>query len=775
MLQNDNTSQYLISLNSAISFQISRDAAIFEIKRELPYEGAKFSSRYEIYNSTTKPFGKSYRELTVSSSASGVSSCDSHTSSLSSSGLSETTTYITCSSEIEPVQMTGFQCIDESTGRHSVCILNEENYDDIHEATNYNIQRLRPPSCKTESDDNDSEKEIVADKKSFSSFYATHSPAASAGDTESLDRVSPSLHKHIVNIETWSNGPKEEPLKSPILLKQMISNFEDKELHYKIPKSSTKTTYEEEEYTYEPELNTSSSKTVTRCRSLLNLELQPDVCNTEEPRQISKATSELNLQDEAGHKQQEKERITKTISIMLENRRRQAALQNAVTNADRPTHNSLTNEKLVNENVVLVEPRNARTLDRGTCRVTGEILKNKTPPRVSGGTYTDCQRNVCTLPRAVKSHRTQLQRHFYYPLHVVKSSARVPDEELPDPDKVKHARELFERVLKIGSLENVNNAGPGGAGRPKSPKKVENWSRPTPEVRQPHHTPVIHSKLHKCYSVDASQINQSYNHNQSPTFKWTDNGSMSSGVGSDISVETDIELSQRDGAGSGSGSCSDGKEEVSIFTSDEDLSSSHDADEPGKPITPDILNNIRAYGTSVTYYGGKIIASSKGYTCSPMTMTIMNEIRQSSPDYHANRKFLFDDKHLAKFRLIKSNSCGSRLELSGTEEYGRDYERKLNGLKEDCNNNELVRRETDTIAEEEEEEPGKRTENREHRENQESRLTTRESIDLYQGKQAAREAKQWTKNGPKQQQRPVNGKTYCDMEFEEFEVLEEKS
>ncbi len=691
---------------------------------EIPTEGAKYSSRYEIYNSTTKPFGRSYRELTLSSSASGISSCESHTSSISSSGLSETTTYITCSSEIEPVQMTGFHCIDESSRTHTVSIFNDDGYEVVREETNYDLAAPTSDN-KGESDECASEKEIVADRKSFSGGDVATTPDCDASPATGKTRL--------VNIETWSNGTaSDEPLKSPKLLKQMISNYEDRQLQYEMPKSSTRTTYAEDEYTYDPRLKAASTKTVTKCRSLLNLDLKPESLPPTAEAVLPKATSEANLVTE---KELEKQRITKTISLMLENRRRQTPPAAPIKSEEKAVANGVINADLVNDNVELVEPRRApQTLDR-TCRVTGEILKNNRSPTI--GSYADYHRNVYTLPRSLKSHRAQLQRHFYYPQYAAKSSTRVLDEELPDPDKVKSARELFERVLKIGSLENVNRA--------KSPPKREFGVRTTPEIRTP-----AHAKLQKSLSVDTSHMQHSCG--------WMDNGSVSSGVGSDISVETDLELSPRGPSGSDCGS-----KEDAIFTSEEDLSTSKEvAEDFGKPISPDVLSNIRAYGTSVTYYGGKIIASSKGYACSPMTMTIMNEIKQSSPDYHANRKFLFDDKQIAKFKLIKSNSCGSRLELSGTDEYGREYDRRVCNLRDDCNAGE-TKRETDTIKEEDEDEQAKKVE---------TWPKTKEAIGMFETKGDKAGGKNWLQYNVKPKE---NGNPHCDMEFEEFEVLEEKS
>lgn len=71
----------------------------------------------------------------------------------------------------------------------------------------------------------------------------------------------------------------------------------------------------------------------------------------------------------------------------------------------------------------------------------------------------------------------------------------------------------------------------------------------------------------------------------------------------------------------------------------------------GRPVSADILDKIRKFGTSVTYYGGKVISSSRGEVCSPMTMTIMDEIRHQREEN-------------VRLRLVKSNSCGSRMELT---------------------------------------------------------------------------------------------------------------
>uniref|UniRef100_A0A8D8QNP9 Uncharacterized protein n=1 Tax=Cacopsylla melanoneura TaxID=428564 RepID=A0A8D8QNP9_9HEMI len=48
----------------------------------------------------------------------------------------------------------------------------------------------------------------------------------------------------------------------------------------------------------------------------------------------------------------------------------------------------------------------------------------------------------------------------------------------------------------------------------------------------------------------------------------------------------------------------------------------------GRPITEEVLRKIRECGTSITYFGGKVISRKYGPMCSPMTMTILNEIKQ---------------------------------------------------------------------------------------------------------------------------------------------------
>jgi hypothetical protein len=146
--------------------------------------------------------------------------------------------------------------------------------------------------------------------------------------------------------------------------------------------------------------------------------------------------------------------------------------------------------------------------------------------------------------------------------------------------------------------------------------------------------------------------------------RWTDSGSLSSGVSSDLSCyETDVE----------SPDTSSRKEEpIDIFSSDDDYPDKNyyldESDEGGHYVAPEVLERIRACGTTVTYYGGQVIAASNGPLRSPMTLAIMDEIERNQKSTRKGTRIIQDEYLGVKFRLVKSNSCGSRLELAGTED-----------------------------------------------------------------------------------------------------------
>lgn len=767
---------------------------------------------------------------------------------MSSSGLSETTTYITCSSEIEPVQMIGFhRTADELASKQRHRLFQDEDRDGggsgLHEATNYGVEAARISDCARSEESSggrptnivDSSRPMVDGRANLTAIgqpsRAASPPAATAADASQP--------------RSWSenssggggSGDVARPLKSPRLLRRAIADFEGR-LSYAVPTSSTTTTYAEEEYTYEPTLDTSTSKTVTKCRSMLNLQppTRPDSPMARSPLPsahavLAKATSESNVRRDT-----HKRRIVETmIGKLLEERRKRAPSKAAdeppstwaarMGGLREPGQIASAVAEAVDASLAAdrVQPlpgtRRSRPVDRASCRVTGEILKDaassssssslSSAATVAGGAACsppDYRRNVYTLPRSAKSHRSQLQRHFYYPHYVGgKCGARLPDEELPDPDKVRHARQLFERVLKIDSVERMLSGVRNGttttlpSATAVAPPPVR-YPRPTPEIRQPAAQPQLGpERAHSRMSASTADGGR-----PSPTGRCrkTDDGSASSGVGSDASAETDSEPSAK---GGGSGSECNGKEEEVGFSSEEDSRDYDSREELGKPISADVLGSIRAYGTSVTYYGGKIVASSAGYARSPMTMTIVNEIEggRGWPDYRANRRFLFDDKRLSKYRLVKSNSCGSRLELAGTDdEHANEHERRsLSGHRlsrqsqqqqqqrlAGDDGGEAARRETTTIEEEEadadadDEERGQRGRRPESRASDavapQSPNTSDGNDDSSTNELRQRRWRPAKTSGGGDKARwcenKGGGAGCCDMLFEEFEVLQER-
>lgn len=126
-----------------------------------------------------------------------------------------------------------------------------------------------------------------------------------------------------------------------------------------------------------------------------------------------------------------------------------------------------------------------------------------------------------------------------------------------------------------------------------------------------------------------------------------DSGSISSGVSSDY-PDTD--------AGSAVHCTSSDDEDVHCNEDD-----GADASGPGHYVSQDVLKKIRECGTSVTYYGGKVVNIHNGPLISPLISNGFKRIDTSS-DY-------------VKFKLVKSNSCDSRLELTGRLVEGQSLRR----------------------------------------------------------------------------------------------------
>lgn len=114
-------------------------------------------------------------------------------------------------------------------------------------------------------------------------------------------------------------------------------------------------------------------------------------------------------------------------------------------------------ELLLDNNVVIIEPVRAETIDRKpatvgkarsepSCKIAGAIQK-KTDEE-------SCERNCESADGAsTKSPKqSSIRKHFFY--HPIRVNRELIDEELPDPDTVRNVRKMFENTLKV-----KNNSG----------------------------------------------------------------------------------------------------------------------------------------------------------------------------------------------------------------------------------------------------------------------------------------------------------------------------
>lgn len=110
---------------------------------------------------------------------------------------------------------------------------------------------------------------------------------------------------------------------------------------------------------------------------------------------------------------------------------------------------------------------------------------------------------------------------------------------------------------------------------------------------------------------------------------------------------------------------------ISDFGSQENLYDSIDNEIYCEYVSEDIMKKIRERGTTVTYYGGRVVNRNTGQ--SVLTKNIMDEIKFNEKrcmECSNCRKKSEEDKDTymgVKFKILKSNSCSSRLELVGTD------------------------------------------------------------------------------------------------------------
>ncbi|XP_072940908.1 uncharacterized protein jv [Epargyreus clarus] len=337
-------------------------------------------------------------------------------------------------------------------------------------------------------------------------------------------------------------------------------------------------------------------------------------------------------------------------------------------------------ELLVNNNIVIIEPVRTKVepaprknINPDTCKIPPNLLKKNDN-------------------HAQDKAKNAIRRHFFY--HPIRVNKEIIEEELPNPDTVKKVRNLFEDTLKMKSpMTQDPPLIDENAGLTRRATSYRNLSEETKGNKVGGRKKVIRQ-----LTIDTNFGNK----------KW-DNASLSSGVSSgDLSSTNEYETD-----GLSPYSQKNLKDNV-YSSSDEYLCDSANQDFccESQYVSPDILRKIRECGTSVTYYGGKVLNSKPGSTVSPMTKAIMDEIKNlqkncSRDCYSCQTKCRGDkcsclsaDKHKKittdkqngntssesgslkspdinkrtesfpgfKFKLVKSNSCSSRLELTGTDD-----------------------------------------------------------------------------------------------------------
>uniref|UniRef100_A0A1B6KPP2 Uncharacterized protein n=1 Tax=Graphocephala atropunctata TaxID=36148 RepID=A0A1B6KPP2_9HEMI len=472
-------------------------------------------------------------------------------------------------------------------------------------------------------------------------------------------------------------------------------NQEDKNINTVV--TSAPISFVEEEYSYEPEKKEATSKLVVRSRSLVNLDQNQFnynstlSCTLKRPNTLKITTkpdgsiryglkhgsSESDLLDDDSNDTTSQENNIKSNYVSSIKNAFDAEIEKRNQNKDRKAqafdglrhyfHDNKQGlqELLVNNNVVIIEPfrhepprspsDNSDSGSQRTCRITGATIKSPTSEQNKFIMSSN------TLPRRHVKSRQNLRQGFYHPIKVNKE---LIDAELPDPDKVKSARELFEKVFRSKSTSEMPAK--------KSPAKsffntISGKIKVTPEVKviQDSKQTTIDKRRQGRFMIE--QVMREESKRYPIHRRWTDSGSLSSGVSSDFSCDQDLEFHQE---GSNNGSNQNILEEYSSDDEDAEYIYPYEDDET-HPISSDVLNKIRACGTTITYYGGKVISMSHSQFRSPMTMTIMDEIRRSGGTSEGRKKFESDSQEPSlgvKFRLVKSNSCGSRLEIAGTEE-----------------------------------------------------------------------------------------------------------
>lgn len=228
-------------------------------------------------------------------------------------------------------------------------------------------------------------------------------------------------------------------------------------------------------------------------------------------------------------------------------------------------------ELLAHNNVVIIEPVRTKIekisnkpvqTHSTTCKITGGALHHD--PTASSA-----------------SSKNGIKKHFFY--HPIQINRELLDEELPSPDTVRNVCKLFEGTLRFGT-------------NPKQSEDDSKLNRNSENLRK---------KTLRYLTIDTSYGN-------STGIKKWDSASLSSGVSSgDLSspCECGENYNERDNK--------------NIFSSEENLC---EEDFESHYVSPDVLEKIRECGSTVTYYGGRVV-DKKFDKRNLMTKTIMKEIR----------------------------------------------------------------------------------------------------------------------------------------------------
>ncbi|XP_058054841.1 protein javelin [Anopheles bellator] len=269
-------------------------------------------------------------------------------------------------------------------------------------------------------------------------------------------------------------------------------------------------------------------------------------------------------------------------------------------------------ELLAHNNVVIIEP----------VRTKIEKISDRTGGGVGGAGRSELPAGMCRITNgalqaasvAAAGKRLQhtvggasvgLKKHFFY--HPIRVNKELLDEELPSPDTVRNVRKLFEGTLRLGTA-----------------------AKQAYEEAKANGTAAVGIR------------------------KW-DSASLSSGVSSSGDLSSPCDCGEA------------GEHGTPAAVTDLLLHESH-------YVSQDVLEKIRECGSTVTYYGGRVLDKRTEHI-STMTRAIMREIRGQDRKCGVcqphNCVDIGDHDHDpdddgVKFKLVKSNSCSSRLELAGT-------------------------------------------------------------------------------------------------------------